>query len=355
MMTLNTEIQSIIKDNVPASINRKELTAELLSLTYAQNWFNLWVPETYGGRQSALREGCLLLEELAYLDGGIGWTITLCAGANMFAGFIDPALAKTIFRKEKVCWGGSGRPSGRADKTENGFIITGEWKYATGAPHLTHFTLNAWIYDNGEPVCDAQGEPVYHSFFVDREDVLIHYDWDTFGLECTASHSFSLSAVKVPQERAFDLRPEKRTNNSPVFYYPFMTFAECTLAVNYMGMFRRFLDLFEKQLLVKSADPEWVKQKGKALFKKVDAVRTAFDEKRIRLYALIDATWDRVEPDAKLLAEIADLSRALVSDVRTETTALFPYTGIAGAQRDNELNMVFRHIFTASQHALLNI
>lgn len=354
-MTLTTEIRYIIKDNVPPSIEQKALTPELLHLIYKQKWFNLWVPEAYGGCGSALKEGCLLLEELAYVDGGFGWTVTLCAGANMFAGFIDPALATTIFSQEKVCWGGSGRPSGRADKTEDGFLITGEWKYATGAPHLTHFTLNAWIYEDGEPVCDANGEPIYHSFFVDRDDVLIHYDWDTFGLECTASHSFSLSALRVPRERAFDLRPEERTDNSPVFYYPFMTFADCTLVVNYMGMFRRFLDLFEKQLLVKSSDSEWIEQKGKDLFKKVDAWRTAFDEKRSRLYALMDATWNTLAPDATLLTEIADLSRTLVRDVRTGTIELFPYTGIAGAQRDNELNIVFRHIFTASQHALLNI
>lgn len=354
-MTLTTETRYIIKDNVQASIERKTLTPELLDLVYKQNWFNLWVPEAYGGRQSALKEGCLLLEELAYVDGGFGWTVTLCAGANMFAGFIDPAVATAIFQQEKVCWGGSGRPSGRADRTTDGFIISGEWKYATGAPHLTHFTLNAWIYENEEPVRDTDGQPIYHSFFVDREDVLIHYDWDTFGLECTASHSFSISRLKVSEERAFDLRPEKRTNNNPVFYYPFMTFAECTLAVNYIGMFRRFLDLFEKQLIVKSSDSEWIAQKGKALFKKVDGLRVAFDEKRNRLYALMDATWDRVEPEENLLSEVADLSRALVRDVRTGTIELFPYTGIAGAQRDNELNIVFRHIFTASQHALLNI
>ncbi|PRD47442.1 acyl-CoA dehydrogenase [Sphingobacterium haloxyli] len=351
---LNTETRHVISDNVLASIRRKTLTPELLQLISRQNWFNLWVPKVYGGLNAELKEGCQLLEELAYIDGGFAWTVTLCAGANMFAGFINPAVAEIIFKQEQVCWGGSGMPSGRADKEGDHFIITGSWKYATGAPHLTHFTLNAWVYEDGEPVLDTGGSQVYRSFFVDREHVLIHYDWDTFGLECTASHSFSINELKVPQGRAFDLHPDCRTSDEPIFYYPFMTFAECTLAVNYIGMFRRFLDLFEKQLLVKSSDPEWVKTNGKILFKKVDAVRSTFDKKAKRLYQLIDETWKETEPDTLLIAEIADLSRALVSDVRTGTIDLFPYTGIAGAQRENELNIVFRHIFTASQHALLN-
>lgn len=353
-MMLNTEARYIIRDNVPASIKRKALTPELLELIYQQNWFNLWVPEIYGGLNTTLKEGCQLLEELAYIDGGFSWTVTLCAGANMFAGFIDPALAEMIFKQEKVCWGGSGKPSGRADKKGDSFIISGAWKYATGAPHLTHFTLNAWVYEDGEPVFDAHGNPIYHSFFVDREDVLIHYDWDTFGLECTASHSFSINELKVPKKRAFNLCPDRRTSDEPVFYYPFMTFAECTLAVNYIGMFRRFLDLFEKQLIVKSSDPEWATEKGKTLFKKIDAVRSGFEKKRNRLYELMVETWNETEPEEELLAEIATLSRELVRDIRTRTMGLYPYTGIAGAQRDNELNIVFRHIFTASQHALLN-
>ncbi|PRD55854.1 acyl-CoA dehydrogenase [Sphingobacterium gobiense] len=354
-MMLNTESRYLIKDSVRESIQRKALAPELLELIYRQNWFNLWVPKVYGGLNAELKEGCQLLEELAYIDGGFAWTVTLCAGANMFVGFIDSTLAETIFKQDKVCWGGSGKPSGRADKMGNSFIISGAWKYATGAPHLTHFTLNAWIYEDGEPVVDETGNPVYHSFFIDREDVLIHYDWDTFGLECTASHSFSISELKVREERAFDLHPDKRTSDEPIFYYPFMTFAECTLAVNYVGMFRRFLDLLEKQLLIKASDPEPAAEKGKILFKKVDAVRSAFEEKRNRLYQLIAATWNKREPKKEFLVEIATLSRDLTHDVRIGTIDLFPYTGIAGAQRDNELNIVFRHIFTASQHALLNI
>ncbi|MBD1425899.1 acyl-CoA dehydrogenase family protein [Sphingobacterium arenae] len=354
-MMLNTESRYLIKDSIRESIQRKALTPELLELIYQQNWFNLWVPKVYGGRNAKLIEGCRLLEELAYADGGFGWTVTLCAGANMFAGFIDSTLAETIFKQNKVCWGGSGKPSGRADKTGNSFIISGAWKYATGAPHLTHFTLNAWIYEDGKPVIDATGYPVYRSFFIDREDVLIHYDWDTFGLECTASHSFSISELKVSEERAFDLHPDKRVSEEPVFYYPFMTFAECTLAVNYIGMFRRFLDLFEKQLLIKASDPEWAVEKGKILFKKVDTVRHAFEEKRDRLYQLMEETWNKRAPEKEFLEEITTISRELADDVRIGTVNLFPYTGIAGAQRENELNIVFRHIFTASQHALLNI
>ena len=353
---LNIRDQFIIKDNLLSGIECKTLNEEQLRLIYDRRWFNIWVPKVYGGLELPLREGCLLLESLAYEDGGFGWTVTLCSGANMFAGFMDPELAGSIFVNRKVCFGGSGKVDGKAVKTADGaYLLTGKWKYATGAPHLSHFTLNAWIYENNKPLYDVAGEPLYTSFFVDSDDVLIHYDWDTFGLETTASHSFSVSELKVAANRAFALQPDKATYNGTLFHYPFMTFAECTLAVNYIGMFKKFLYLFEKQLILRSKDGDWMAKKGKTLFQMVNDIEQPFLNQVDRLYTLMDISWNEVATNDQLLTEIASLSRNLVAYIRSCTVELFPYTGISGAQRDNELNIVFRNLFTASQHGLLNI
>ena len=346
-------VRAGIKDLMPAAIDAKRLTPALLALIYKHNWFNLWVPKAYGGLGYDLVEGCSLLEELAYEDGGFGWTVTLCAGANMFAGFIDPAVAESIFSQREVCWGGSGKPDGKAVMTEDGYRLTGFWKYATGAPHLTHFTLNAWLYEGDKQVLDAAGTPVYHSFFVDRDQVLVHYDWDTFGLEVTASHSFSLEDVFVAREQAFDLQPEKRFSDDAVFQYPFIPFAVVTLAANYIGMFRKFIQLYEKYLLLKADDKNWLNDKGKTLFRQLDSITQAFEAKRNALDSLMHSTWKAEAADASEFDEMLVLGRDLVAFIREELSGLFPHTGIAGAQRDNELNRVFRNIFTATQHALL--
>ncbi|QBQ41801.1 acyl-CoA dehydrogenase [Sphingobacterium psychroaquaticum] len=350
----SASIESIIKDNMHLAVAKKQLTAEQLAMIYEQGWFNLWVPKVYGGLEYDLKSGCQLLEELAFQDGGLGWTVTLCSGANMFAGFLEPQLAESVFQAHDVCWGGSGKAAGRADITEGGYVISGLWKYATGAPHLTHFTLNAWLYKEGQPILSDEGEPVYASFFVDCADVLIHYDWDTFGLEVTASHSFSVEGLFVPANRSFNLIPEQRTINTALYYYPFMAFAACTLVVNYMGMFRKFVALYEKLLYQKSADTVWNTRKGKGYFKELDIILTTFETHSEELYTLMTETWGKESPDAISLERISELAKEVVLFIREKTTELFPRTGIDGAQRDNEINMVFRNIFTATQHALLN-
>lgn len=353
------EIQ-IIQGHQKDSIARKTLVSGQLELIYDRNWFNIWVPKPYGGEGKSLPEGTALLEELAYWDGSLAWTITLCSGANMFAGFIDETLAKAVFSDRKVCLGGSGRVGGKAVWDGKQYVISGEWQYATGAPHLTHFTLNSLVYHGDKQQFDDTGNPLVYSFFVPKDDVLIHYDWDTFGLESTASHSFSLINKAVAPSYSFQLKSSLRVSDEPLFRIPFRPFADVTLLVNYVGMYRRFLDLVYKYFFDKSKDPVWEARYSKPRFRALDSYQQQLERDRSRMRELIGRIWDQavmgnIAEDDDTVREIYQESRDMVKRIREGVSALFPLVGIVGAQREQELNIVFRNIFTATQHSLLNI
>jgi hypothetical protein len=356
---ISAKNKALIQDYQAQSIQHKRLVAEQLEMIYEQNWFNIWVPRNYGGLELSLTEGFTLLEELAYLDGGLGWTVTLCSGANMFAGYLQPDRAKAIFSQHNVCWGGSGRVGGVANLVNGLYEISGEWQYATGAPHLTHFTLNCFIHENGVPLFDEERNPVVRSFFVDRDNVLIHYDWDTMGLECTASHSFSIDKLSVSPSNSFTISPEHRFSSSPLFAYPFLPFAEITLLANYMGMYRRFLDLVEKYFFEKSKNETWADKYAKDRFKLVDRKRTYLEQEiqLIREYSVV--SWENFKvgqaSNDAIFQQIHLQAHAIVKEIKSSVVELYPMVGIHGAQRENELNIVFRNLFTASQHSLLNI
>lgn len=359
-MHINEGTIATIRDAQAKGIQARQLVPEQLALIYKKNWFNIWVPKEYKGLDLSLLEGFRLLRNLSYWDGGFAWTVTLCSGANMFAGFINPELAKNTFSNPKVCFGGSGRAGGKAIFDGEKYHLSGVWKYATGAPHLTHFSLNAFIYDGDIQRVNELNEPVIYSFYVQREHVLIHYDWDTFGLECTASHSFSLDNVAIESVYAFELKPSQRQVENTLYKIPFMTFAELTLLPNYLGMYKRFLDLVEKYFFDKAKDPFWSEKYSKTRFRQVDSYQQKAEKYEQEAERLIQQLWDQVTVDAEnicpeLLAEIASASRRMVREIRKTVTVLFPLVGISGAQKDNELNIVFRNIFTATQHSLLNL
>ncbi len=356
---ISEEAIQLIKDNQAASIGAKTLVEPQLSLIYDNNWFNIWVPKVLGGAELGLKEGLALLEELAYWDGGLGWTVTLCAGANMFAGYLDQDLAKSVFSDRKVCFGGSGRATGKAVWDGENYVLTGFWRFATGAPHLSHFTLNSFIYDGDVPRMDEEGNPVCFSFFVPRDKVLIHYDWDSFGLASTASHSFSLENTPVAANHAFQIKPEHRIDDNTLYRIPFIPFAELTLLVNYMGMYRRYLTLVEKFFFEKSKEENWQAKYGKDYFKKVDALQFQLESDRAKVGELTDQLWalalHNSPLDTVLTADITSTARGIVKRILADVVTLFPLLGINAAQNGQEINTVFRNIFTASQHSLLNI
>src|SRR5690606_33218822 len=104
-MMIHESLISTISQQQRNGIEQKQLSEEQLRLIYQQNWFNLWVPSELGGMDRTFVDGLKFLEELAYWDGGLGWTVTLCAGANMFVGFLDPVAARSIWADSKVCLG----------------------------------------------------------------------------------------------------------------------------------------------------------------------------------------------------------------------------------------------------------
>lgn len=357
---LQEDIVQIIKDTQLESINAKQLVADQLNLIYNQNWFNIWVPKAYSGLEYNLEEGLTLLEDLAYLDGGLAWTITLCAGANMFAGFMQPEQAKDLFSNPKICLGGSGRVSGKAIWSGESYQINGVWQYATGAPHLSHFTFNAPVFDGSKARLNNDGTPVVHSFLIPKDEVLIHYDWDTFGLECTASHSFSIQDGVVGPNSSFILTPETRTNDGVIYRIPFQLFAEVTLLVNYTGMFKRYIHLSEKYFFNKSNDLQWADKYSKKRFQLIDSYQQKIRDNQQFIKDTVAHIWDETSKetlkfDDPIVMHASNHCKRIVETIRTDVASLMPLLGIQAAQKENELNIVFRNIFTATQHSLLNI
>ncbi len=340
------------------AIRNKSLIQEQLSWLITNQYFNIWVPKHYNGLELSLMEGLSRLEELAYWDAGLAWTVTLCSGANMFVGFMDTDLANELFTNSEVCLGGSGQVAGKADWNGQAYVLSGFWKYATGSTHISHFTLNAPIYHQGIPQLAADGNPIIRSFVIPRDQVLLHYDWSSMGLECTASHSFSLDAVVVDKKYSFQLTAETKTNQSALFDIPFLSFAEITLTVNYLGMYSRFLDLLEKYLFEKSKQPTVNPELIKKRFSRLDQLQLKFYSERKQLFDLFKVAWNNsvnadFESNSSVYSHISSDCKTIVHQLYDDLNELFPWTGIRGIQLDEELNIVYRNLLTARQHALL--
>ncbi|WP_421940999.1 acyl-CoA dehydrogenase family protein [Pedobacter sp.] len=346
-----------VKEYAASSEEMGALHPEILALAYQENWFKLFVPEVYGGAGKQLPEILRLEEELAQTDGSLGWTVTLCAGAAWFAGFLDVTLAEEIFADPKVCFAGSGAIGGTAVKTASGYLVNGFWKYASGALHATIFTANCILkHSDGSDVLDESGNPEIKSFILKRDEVKIISGWSYFGLVATGSHAFEAVDLAVPENRTFVINNDIQVTDLG-FDYPFLQLAETTLAVNSLGMANHFVQLVEHSFLSRSGLNRYTPAQIEFFEAELDACKRNLSDLRTVFYKCFDESWDQLINKGRIselkLTELSKRSRLLAHACRSTSDTLFPYCGLDAAKKETEINRVWRDIHTASQHALL--
>ena len=347
-----------IARHAPAADAARFLHPVQQALLHRRGWLTMLAPRSAGGAELPLPQVVRLEEAVAAVDGSMGWVLTLCAGAGWFAGFLAPELAQRIIGTPRACLGGSGAATGCAEEEGDGYRITGSWDYASGAPMATHFTLNARLQRDGEPLLDEAGTPRIRAFLVPAALVQLVPSWNSLGMRASASHSYRIDGQWLGKEHGFAIRPDAATAPGPLYRYPFYSLAYVTLAANVAGMAGHFLQLagecMRHRRHARAGLPLLeVPEVAAVLQGRKDALAGA----RARFYAVLDDSWAQVAGgaalDAAAMQAVQAASLDLVAACRAAFDTVYPYCGLYAAREDSSINRVWRDFHTASQHSLL--
>lgn len=305
---------------------------------HEEGWLKIWVPKKYGGLGYRFEEGLKALFGWAETDGSFGWMLTLCAGANYFSRNIKPEIAELLFTNSNICFGGSGMVGGTAEKqNDNTYIINGLWNFATGAPHLTHFTLNARITENGKPIIDNNGNEIIHSFIVPKEQAEIIPNWKSMGMKASGTYSFTIKNVIVSEDYSFVY--DHFFTDDILDSIPFRVFADLTLLVNYLGIASHFIEeaeLIRPEINFKSFAESVEKHLRKVLSIARDIENILSDHKEIS-----DDQQNEIHTYG------IELTKQLSHQILTVYTQL----GIRATDTSSAVYQVFCDYFTAAMHS----
>lgn len=313
------------------------LPNDVIQHIYEKRWLQTWVPKKYGGLGLNFVNGLKLLKNLAFIDGSLGWMVTLCAGANYFSRNLKPEIAVALFKDDFTCFGGSGAIGGTAERVNNKFLINGRWIFATGAPHLSHFTLNAVVTENGKPLLDEKDKELIRSFIIPKHQVEIIPDWKAMGMKATGTFSFTVSNVLVDADHSF-IYNEFYTD-AVLDSIPFRIFADLTLLVNYLGMAEHFL--VEAIKICPTLD--------------LSGFKNFLQENENQSYLFADNVEALLEDQQEIVIEIQTeihhFSETLVASLSHKILDLYFQLGIKASHTNEPIHQIFRDFFTATQHA----
>ena len=315
-----------------------EVPSEIIKQIHQERLLQIWVPKIYGGLGLRLNQGLKTLFDWSKIDGSLGWMLTLCSGANFFSRNLKPEIAKELFSNSKTCFGGSGMIGGTAEKQSDGtFLINGLWHFATGAPHLSHFTLNAQLTENGNPLLDESGSEMIRSFVISKNQAEIIPNWKSMGMKATRTYSFKVENVKVSEDYSFIY--DEFFTDDVLDKIPFRIFADLTLLVNYLGLASHFAE--EAIQIRPHLDLRFFNEKIDEALKQVIEFADEIE------YLLNDSKLIISEKQS----EIHDYSSALVESLSHEILEIYFQLGIKASHTDSVVYQVFCDYFTATQHS----
>lgn len=340
------EIKKIRSQSAQAE-QTAQIPKDWLNIIYKHKYFKLFVPKKDKGLMMPLPDALRLFDEAGYIDGNLGWALSIGPGGAFFYAYLQPEVASKVFQGETSVIAGSGAPTGVAKKVNSGYLVNGRWKYCSGSSYATSFTANVVINEK-------TGE--YKAFVLEPNQITIHKDWDAFGMRATESHSMSVKDAFVPESMTFSLAAEPYYKH-PVYQYPFLQFAELTFAALTLGLCRHFFE--ETENLIKANKKTWAFRPGREAFvrKLIKGKETEFKKTYTDFYKLADASWKEMLSKGKLSSKTQEAvstkskqtSRVVLSCMDT----ILPYLGMQAIMQDATVNRIWRDTHTTCQHILL--
>lgn len=318
----------------------------------------MWVSEEFGGSRVALRTGSAVIQALARIDASVAWQVGVQGAIGRLSDYLPEPTARKLFKDHTGLIVGGVNPSGRAERVDGGYRLTGQWGFASGSAFADWLVCASLVTENGQVRKVDQG-PEIRMLFVPRSDAVIQDTWHTLGLRGTGSNHYTVTDVFVPDEYTaggleITRPPQQRPSRAyAVGYYDFGPF---TSASTVLGVAQDALDAF-KELAAKKT-PQGASSPL--------AVRHTVQEKLARAEMQLHTA-------KLLLADAADqvntygasggdrltaLVRLTAATVAENTVAavdsLYSLAGSTSVYASSRLERCFRDIHSAVKHITLS-
>ncbi|MFH9671762.1 acyl-CoA dehydrogenase family protein [Streptomyces sp. NPDC017405] len=196
----------------------------------------MWVSRQFGGEQLSIETGSAVIQALARLDASIAWQMGVQGAIGRLSDYLPESTARTLFQDSDGLVVGGVNPSGHAEAVEGGYVLSGEWAFASGSAHADWLVCAAHVTDGGTVRRTAAG-PALRMLFIPRSDAAIRDTWYTVGLRGTGSNHYHVDQVYVPEEFTVDgadmHRPpaDRPARAYPIGYYDFGPFTSASTAL----------------------------------------------------------------------------------------------------------------------------
>lgn len=320
--------------------------------------FKVCGPKKFGGHELSLHQANELIIEGARGTGSMGWLMMVGTAQSIGGGlYPEETIARNHGNHEFLRTRGVIAPKGKATPVEGGYMVSGQWPFASGGPKPHYVSGHCIIQgEDGKPVIGPNG-PASIMALIPGDQVEFLDTWHTLGMRGTDSCDVRVKDVFVPHNETFDLLTAKSCFDTPAGRVPLrvaLSFTHCALA---LGIAEGALDDIVQVAVSKSAS-----MNPQALMRNDPLFRDALGRHRMSLTSL-RATMDQITENAlqadregrELTPQEVLTGRAISNFITSGCLEIVNWAYQAGGSTSvyngSSLQMRIRDIHVATQHA----
>lgn len=349
-----------IRERAAACEDLRRLPDETLKAFQEGGLLRALQPARWGGFELpplALYEAAM---EVAAACPSSAWFLGVVGIHNWQLGLFPEQAQQDVWGEDtSVQISSSYAPTGRVERVDGGFRLSGRWSFSSGCDHCQ------WVFLGG--IAPGDGPfPDMRTFLVPRSDYAILDNWHVAGLAGTGSKDIVVEGAFVPEHRthrfvdAYNLAsPGQAANTGPLFRLPFgCVFAYCIAVPAIgaaMGALASYCDSMREKLAAydgsKVADDPFAQRRLSEAAVEIDAARAEVRSTWEAFWALAEAGRPiPLEMRARARWNAANL---VLRGVRA-VDLLFEASGGRALFLDNPIQRFFRDTHAMRAHALNN-
>jgi alkylation response protein AidB-like acyl-CoA dehydrogenase len=275
----------------------KRIPEPLLGELHRSRLLRMLLPRSAGGDELEPWTYLRAVEEIGRADASIAWNMFVANSSALIASFLAPEAARAIFDDPRtvIAWG---PPNGcQAKAVPGGYRVSGRWSFASGCRAANWMGAHCQVVEpDGSLRPNHLGRPAIRTLLFPVEQAVLEDTWHTIGLRGTASDSYSVTDLFVPE--AFSTTredPSLRRDPGRLYAFPMQGIYAVGVCGVALGCAREMLESFRE--LAGSKVPRGLKRLADNAVVQSDVARN--EAKLGAAHAYLSETlhdiWDRVE------------------------------------------------------------
>ncbi|MBM9468135.1 acyl-CoA dehydrogenase family protein [Nakamurella leprariae] len=315
----------------------------VMDALFAAGAIGVLAPRALGGSELRPRQLMDVYRTLSEADPSTGWvTMALNLSTGLAGAFFERDAAEELFATPRLGIAGQGTRAGRAEPVDGGYLVSGEWSFASGIKHATHLHTAA--------VDTATG--ITRFFIIPVDQVEFTDNWNVLGLRGTGSIDYRLDGLFVRKDFSYPSLSTEPVTGGSLYRIGIGNFASINHGAWALGIGRRLLDELAALVRAKASRPNSNADNP--------AFHEQFADAELKLrsaHALLYDVWEEIEAsmDAgdRMSVRLETLNRAALCNAtwRLDEIAGFVFrSGGSDALRAGTLQRLYRDVHGGTQH-----